>query len=242
MLLARCKKKAWGRSSRLFSSPTPMPVCSLTPSSADLPHASPAGSPRDALHGSAPCRSPPRASEAEGPRFSGASSSTFCTTDTQRHPRCNPPHRISSPTFFAFSQGPLRTSAPMRPVFHVFRPRRTHCALMIAFEETRPFRRTVNACPSEHLGAVVFASPRSPQRVSIDSLNECPLPFGASTCNKSSASVLCRPEISLVGCHPQKNLLQTNNSCRTLRQLLEIFSHPLMRPVFQCNFMHIRVI
>ena len=66
-----CPMKSGGRSSRLFSSPTPIPIRSLTPSSADLPHASPAGSLLDASHGSAPCRSPPRASEAATPRFFG---------------------------------------------------------------------------------------------------------------------------------------------------------------------------
>ena len=66
-----CPMKSGGRSSRLFSSPTPIPIRSLTPSSADLPHASPDGSLLDASHGSAPCRSPPRASEAETPRFFG---------------------------------------------------------------------------------------------------------------------------------------------------------------------------
>ena len=66
-----CPMKSGGRSSRLFSSPTPIPIRSLTPSSADLPHASPAGSLLDASHGSAPCRSPPRANEAATPRFFG---------------------------------------------------------------------------------------------------------------------------------------------------------------------------
>ena len=112
------------------------------------------------------------------------------------------------------------------PFFHVFRPRRTHCALMIAFEETRPFRSTENACPSERLGSAVLASPRSPQRFSSDSLNECPFPFEASTCNKSSASVLYRPEISLFGCHHQKNLLQTHNSTERYGN----FSRPCLTP------------
>lgn len=128
--------------------------------------------------------------------------------------------------FFTFPKGRSGHLHRCGPFFHVFRPRRTHCALMIAFEETRPFRSTENACPSERLGSAVLASPRSPQRFSSDSLNECPFPFEASTCNKSSASVLYRPEISLFGCHHQKNLLQTHNSTERYGN----FSRPCLTP------------
>ncbi len=56
----------------------------------------------------------------------------FFTTDTQPKPRCNPPPRISSPPLFVFSKGPLRTSAPPRPVFHDRRPLRTHNCIRAA--------------------------------------------------------------------------------------------------------------
>ena len=89
-----------------------------------------------------PSRSPPRASATATPRFFGTLNSTFCTTDTQpkprcnpsprMKPRCNPSPRISSPPHFVFSKGPLRTSAPPRPVLHDRRPLRTHNCIRAA--------------------------------------------------------------------------------------------------------------
>lgn len=77
----------------------------------------------------------------------------FFTTDTQPKPRCNPPPRISSPPLFVFSKGPLRTSAPPRPVFHDRRPLRTHncfraAAPLFRNGDTMSFRAFMSSRPS----------------------------------------------------------------------------------------------